>query len=127
MSYPMIWAESAPVKNAIQRCILTLLAETTTPEGGLAVHSLDALADYAVCDIETVRENLVNMFVCRLIDIIRIHKDQVGNTETEHVLCDLLIPRDWYSDAQWADVQEQMRRYKENPEMYRYKHAGTPK
>lgn len=117
MSYPAIWVETAPVENAIERCILTLLAEITAPDGTFGVHTLDALADYAVCDNETIKESLLNLSARGLIEIQRFHG---GLGEEEYVLYGLLIPREWYSDSQWDDVQEQMERYRANPESYRH-------
>ena len=108
MSLPPEWVETeAPVADVYERVILLVLAGRADLDGSNSYPSQDTMARSALCDTETVKRRLRAMQRRGLIArgdqrlVAHIRKDR------RPVVYDVLIPRSWFSDQQWAKVQRE--------------------
>lgn len=105
--YPLTWAETAPVADVYERAILTLLAHRAAGDGTGAYPPVSKMAEYAVCDVATVKRRLGAMRRRGLIDYGNQRVTQHLPRDRRPKVYDLLIPLSWYSAAQLEEVNRE--------------------
>lgn len=96
------WAETVPVADAYERCILTVMAHRARPDGTNAWPSVSKLARFAVCDEKTIERRLSAL---RKRGVIAYGEQKLAAIQKipknrRPKVYDLMIPFEWYSAAQ---------------------------
>ena len=96
------WAETAPVADTYERIILLIMAGRARKDGTCAFQAKSTLAAAALCDEKTVQRRLTAMRQRGLIGLGDQRMVAYIRADKRPTVYDLLIPRSWYSDEQWA-------------------------